>query len=84
VRYPRAGSLHAAANRLAQPQEDQVKLTLPAAFLEDLVDTLNELADDVEDAGYPARATSARRKAERLRKAIVKVIVKAIPTKEKQ
>jgi len=73
------------ARRGAQKQKtarivDQLKLTLPAAFLEDLVDTLNELADDVEDAGYPARATSARRKAERLRKAIVK----ATPTKEKQ
>ena len=56
------------------------KVTLPAAFLEEVVDTLNELADDAEDAGYPARATDARRKAERLRKAIVK----ATPTKQRK
>ena len=81
VRHPRAGSLHTAARQLAEPKEDQVnKVTLPAAFLEEVVDTLNELADDAEDAGYPARATDARRKAERLRKAIVK----ATPTKQRK
>ena len=51
-------------------------VTLPVSeeFLEDVVDSLNELADDAEEAGYPSRAKEGRRMAEQLRKALVKAI----------
>lgn len=47
-----------------------MNLGVTVEFLEEVVDTINELADDSEEAGHPRRSSRGRKTAERLRAAI--------------
>jgi len=49
-----------------------VKVTISNEEAEDLVDTINDLADYVEESGHPLRAERGRETAEKFRKQIVK------------
>lgn len=53
-----------------------VNVTISNEEAEDLVDTINDLADYVEESGHPLRAEQARETAEKFRKQIVKHMTK--------
>ena len=53
-----------------------MKVTISKEEAEDLVDTINDLADYVEESGHPLRAERGRETAEKFRKQIVKQATK--------
>ena len=53
-----------------------VRVTISRAEAEGIVDTINDLADYVEESGHPLRAERGRETAEKFRKQIVKQATK--------